>query len=75
MRDGYYPAYTCHITSMEEGYAEVKACVDSLTRQLEGHGHNIVEWVDGKPYGMPFDIEIYPDPDGFEDYYCVQLYY
>ena len=75
MRDGYYPAYTCYITNMEEGYSQVRACVDALTETLEARGSHIVEWVDGKPYGMPFDIEIYPDPDGFEDYYCVQLYY
>ena len=67
MRDGYYPAYTCYITTMEEGYAAMRGCVDAQTEQLLGIGSDLDQ--------MPFDIEIYPDPDGFEDYYWVQLYY
>ena len=67
MRDGYYPAYTCYITNMEEGYAAIRGCVDDLSLELTARGSGTDQ--------MPFDIEIYPDPDGCEDYYCVQLYY
>lgn len=72
MRDGYFPAYTCYISTMDEGYAKIRECVNSLTDQLEGRGEPIV---DDLGNGMPFDIEIYPDPDGFKNSYLVQLYY
>ncbi len=75
MRDGYYPAYTCYIETLEQGYAAIRECVDDLTLELNARGEPIVEYVDGIGYGMPFDVEIYPDPDGYENSYRVQLYY
>lgn len=72
MRDGYYPAYTCYISTMDEGYSEIRGCIADLTSTLEAMGEPIV---DDLGNGMPFDIEIYPDPDGFKNSYLVQLYY
>ncbi len=72
MRDGYFPAYTCYISTMDEGYAAIRGCIDDQTVALEAMGEPIVDELGN---GMPFDIEIYPDPDGFENSYLVQLYY
>ena len=75
MRDGYYPAATFQIETMEQGRKRVRECVDDLTQELEARGEPIVAYVDGIGYGMPLDIEIQPDPDGYTDSYIIQLYY
>ena len=75
MRDGYYPAATFQIETMEQGQQRASECVDDLTQELEARGEPIVAYVDGIGYGMPFDIEIQPDPDGYTDSYIIQLYY
>ena len=75
MRDGYYPAATFQIENMEQGQQRVRECVDDLTQELKARGEPIVAYVDGVGYGMPFDVEIQPDPDGYTDSYIIQLYY
>ena len=76
MRDGYYPPSTCYMPDMDHAYAAIRECVQSLTETLEARGEPIVDYdEDGNPCGMPFDIEIVPDPDGFKDSYLVYTYY
>ena len=75
MRDGYYPAATFLIKNMEQGQQRVRECVDDLTQELEARGEPIVAYVDGIGYGMPLDIEIQPDPDGYTNSYIIQIYY
>ena len=75
MRDGYYPAATFKIETTEQGQQRVRECVDDLTQELEARGEPIVAYVDGVGYGVPFDVEIQPDPDGYTDSYIIQLYY
>ena len=74
MRDGYYPAATFQIETMEQGKQRVRECVNDLTRELEARGEPIVAYVDGVGYGMPFDVEIQPHPN-FENTYDIQIYY
>lgn len=75
MRDGFYPAYTCYISSMEEGQKKIRECIDDMTADLEARGEPIIAHIDGVAYRMPIDIEIDPDPDGYENSYQIQLYY
>ena len=74
MRDGYYPAATFRIETMEQGRQRVRECVDNLTQELEARGEPIVAYVDDVSYGMPFDVEIQPNQN-FENTYDIQLYY
>ena len=75
MRDGYYPAATFRIETTDQGQQRVRECVDDLTQELEARGEPIVAYVDGVGYGMPFDVEIQPDPGGYTGSYIIQLYY
>lgn len=75
MRDGWYPPFTAYIPDMESGYEIIRECVDCNTETLEARGEEIVEYVDGVGYPLPIDIEIAPDPDGYEDSYLVYIYY
>ena len=75
MRDGYYPGATFQIETMEQGRQRVRECVDDLTQELEARGEPIVAYVDGVGYGMPFDVELQPDSDGYTNSYIIQLYY
>lgn len=73
VRDGYYPAYTCVITTMAEGRAAVKGCVDDTTRALLARpGMQIVTEIDGVICRTRIDIEIVPKDEGT---YLVSVYY
>ena len=73
VRDGYYPAYTCVITTMAEGRAAVKGCVDDTTRALLARpGMQIVTEIDGVICRTRIDITIVPKDEGT---YLVSVYY
>lgn len=73
VRDGYYPAYTCVISTMEEGRAAVKGCVDDTTRALLARpGMQIVTEIDGVICRARIDIAITPKDEGT---YLVSVYY
>lgn len=73
VRDGYYPAYTCYITTMEEGRAAIRGCVDDTTRALLARpGNQIVVEIDGVICRARIDIAIVPKG---ENTYLISVYY
>lgn len=73
LRDGYYPAYSCRIRTMEEGYSAIRACVDDTTRALLAiPGTQIVVEIDGIAYRARIDIVITAHGNGE---YSVTVYY
>ena len=73
LRDGYYPAYTCVISTMEEGKAAVRGCVDDTTRALLAvPGTQIVVEINGVLCRARIDIAIVPKDEGT---YLVSVYY
>ena len=61
LRDGYYPAYTCVISTMEEGRAAVRGCIDDTTRALLAvPGTQIVVEINGVLCRARIDIAIVP---------------
>lgn len=73
LRDGYYPAYTCVISTMEEGRAAVRGCIDDTTRALLAvPGTQIVVEIDGVLCRARIDIAIVPKDEGT---YLVSVYY
>lgn len=73
LRDGYYPAYTCVISTMEEGRAAVRGCIDDTTRALLARpGNHIVVEIDGVICRARIDIAIVPKDEGT---YLVSVYY
>lgn len=73
LRDGYYPAYTCVISTMEEGRAAVRGCIDDTTRALLAvPGTQIVVEINGVLCRARIDIAIVPKDEGT---YLVSVYY
>lgn len=73
LRDGYYPAYTCVISTMEEGRAAVRGCIDDTTYALLAvPGTQIVVEINGVLYRARIDIAIVPKDEGT---YLVSVYY
>ena len=73
LRDGYYPAYTCVISTMEEGRAAVRGCIDDTTRALLARpGNHIVVEIDGVICRARIDIAIVPKDEGT---YLISVYY
>ena len=73
VRDGYYPAYTCVISTMAEGRAAVKGCIDDTTRALLARpGMQIVTEIDDVICRARIDITIIPKDEGT---YLVSVYY
>lgn len=73
VRDGYYPAYTCIITTMAEGRAAVKGCIDDTTRALLARpGMQIITEIDGVICRARIDITIVPKDKGT---YLVSVFY
>ena len=73
LRDGYYPAYTCVISTMEEGRAAVRGCVDDTTRALLAvPGTQIVVEINGVLCRARIDIAIVPKDEGT---YLISVYY
>ena len=73
LRDGYYPASTCVISTMEEGRAAVRGCIDDTTRALLARpGNHIVVEIDGVICRARIDIAIVPKDEGT---YLVSVYY
>lgn len=73
LRDGYYPAYTCVISTMEEGRAAVRGCIDDTTRALLAvPGTQIVVEINGVLCRARIDIAIIPKDEGT---YLISVYY
>ena len=73
LRDGYYPAYSCRIRTMDEGYSAIRACVDDTTRALLARpGTQIVVEIDGIAHRARIDIVITAHGNGE---YSVTVYY
>lgn len=73
LRDGYYPAYTCVISTMEEGRAAVRGCIDDTTRALLAvPGTQIVVEINGVLCRARIDIAIVPKDEGT---YLISVYY
>lgn len=73
VRDGYYPAYSCRIRTMEEGYWAVRGCVDDTTRALLARPNTqIVVEINGVLCRAMIDIEIIPNNHGG---YWITVYY
>lgn len=47
--------------------------MDDLMLELNVRDESILEYMDVVGYGIPLDIEIYPDPGGYETSCLVQL--
>ena len=73
VRDGYYPAYSCRIRTMEEGYWAVRGCVDDTTRALLARPDTqIVVEINGVLCRAMIDIEIVSNGQGG---YWITVYY
>lgn len=73
VRDGYYPAYSCRIRTMEEGYWAVSGCVDDTTRALLARpGTQIVVEINGVAYRAMIDIVVTANDHGG---YWITVYY
>lgn len=73
VRDGYYPAYSCRIRTMEEGYWAVRGCVDDTTRALLARpGTQIVVEINGVAYRAMIDIVVTANDHGG---YWITVYY
>ena len=73
VRDGYYPAYSCRIRTMEEGYWAVRGCVDDTTRALLARPDTqIVVEINGVLCRAMIDVEIVPNGQGG---YWITVYY
>lgn len=72
-RAGYYPAYTCVFSTMAEGKADIRGCVDDTTRALLAvPGFQIVAEIDGVICRARIDIVIVKQGD---NNYLVNVYY
>ena len=72
-RAGYYPAYTCVFSTMEEGMADIRGCVDDTTRALLAvPGFQIVAEIDGVICRARIDIVIVKQGD---NNYLVNVFY
>lgn len=73
VRDGYYPAYSCYFTSMKEGQAAIRGCVDDTTNAiLAVPGTKIVAVIDGVICRARIDIVITPIGSGS---YRISVFY
>lgn len=72
LRDGYYPAYCCKITSMEDGYSEVAECVTDTILALYYANAIPKEDYDAGNCKARMDVEVTHD---HEDIYYVWVYY
>lgn len=73
LRDGYYPAYSCFIYTMEAGKRAVRECIDDTTNALLSvPGTQIVAEIDGVLCRARIDIVIIPDANGE---YLLTVYY
>ena len=72
-RAGYYPAYTCVFSTMEEGKADIRGCVDDTTRALLAvPGTQIAVEIDGVICRTRIDIVIVKQGD---NNYLVNVFY
>lgn len=72
-RAGYYPAYTCVFSTMEEGKADIRGCVDDTTRALLAvPGTQIAVEIDGVMCRTRIDIVIVKQGD---NNYLVNVFY
>lgn len=72
-RAGYYPAYTCVFSTMEEGKADIRGCVDDTTRALLAvPGTQIAVEIDGIMCRTRIDIVIIKQGD---NNYLVNVFY
>lgn len=72
-RAGYYPAYTCVFSTMEEGMADIRGCVDDTTRALLAvPGTQIAVEIDGVMCRTRIDIVIVKQGD---NNYLVNVFY
>ena len=73
VRAGYYPAYTCVFSTMEEGKADIRGCVDDTTRALLAvPGTQIAVEINGVMCRARIDIVIVKQGD---NNYLVNVYY
>lgn len=73
VRDGYYPAYTCVFSTMEEGKAAIRGCVDDTTRALLAvPGTQIAVEINGVMCRARMDIVIVQQGN---NRYLVNVYY
>ena len=73
LQDGYYPAYSCFIYSMEAGKRAVRECIDDTTNALLSvPGTQIVAEIDGILCRARIDIAITPAGNGE---YLLTVYY
>ena len=72
-RAGYYPAYTCVFSTMAEGKADIRGCVDDTTRALLAvPGFQIATEIDGVICRTRIDIVIIKQGDKL---YLVNVFY
>ena len=72
-RAGYYPTYTCVFSTMEEGKADIRGCVDDTTRALLAvPGTQIAVEIDGVICRTRIDIVIVKQGD---NNYLVNVFY
>ena len=72
-RAGYYPAYTCVFSTMEEGKADIRGCVDDTTRALLAvPGTQIAVEINGVMCRTRIDIVIMKQGD---NNYLVNVFY
>ena len=69
---GYYPAYTCYFTTMEEGKAKVREKVDGDTADLLSFGPVWGENEDGSIWRANINIGI---RDNGNNSYTIYMYY
>lgn len=73
VRAGYYPAYTCVFSTMEEGKTDIRGCVDDTTRALLAvPGTQIAVEINGVMCRARIDIVIVKQGD---NNYLVNVYY
>jgi len=72
IRAGYFPAYYCIITSMDNGYTAVQECIDDTTSALIAAGYNIYQEFEGHIGRIRLDVEVVHDHDNV---YYVTVYY